>query len=501
MKKILFAAAACLLAIACKPEEGETTASLEVSPSSLTFGAEDTTPQEIAVTATNTEWTYILSEAGKEWISINDGQEGKLLVSVAANPKAEPRTASIVFRATDNKRVKDRSVTVTQQGSENPEVYALTVDPASLTFAAEKAEAQSVKVTATGSGITWSAAVEDAAKEWINLSAEEGAEGETTLTVTVQDNPDTAERSANIILTPSEESVGPKAVRVTQEAKVLPPSLSISYEDGEVPEEGFSFDYRGHVQGGLTTIDIEAVNISWNATVSYDTGASNWVTLFPHQSETKNHVQFRVAENAEAEPRSCRLVISTDTEGIGPFEIAIRQEGKPEFLSTITEDTDFGTLTNSYVIVKPYKEGQEKTYTIWDMRFWSDDVTFDGREYTGTGDRLCIYVASDPIAANDQGEYYLPEGTYDAVANFGYDKDPLPRTISGGKEYYNPTFPSGSWFHKIENGEYPDRICITGGTMTVTRTGNSYTLTFSFISDAKYNLTGSFEGTFEQYAN
>ena len=53
MKKILFIAAACLLAVACKPTDGEsTTASLEVSPSSLTFGAEDTTPQEITVTAT-----------------------------------------------------------------------------------------------------------------------------------------------------------------------------------------------------------------------------------------------------------------------------------------------------------------------------------------------------------------------------------------------------------------------------------------------------------------
>ena len=53
MKKILFVAAACLLAVACKPtENGGTTASLEVSPSSLTFGAEDTTPQEITVTAT-----------------------------------------------------------------------------------------------------------------------------------------------------------------------------------------------------------------------------------------------------------------------------------------------------------------------------------------------------------------------------------------------------------------------------------------------------------------
>ena len=35
---------------------GGETASLEVSPKSLTFGAEDTTPQEITVTATGVEW-------------------------------------------------------------------------------------------------------------------------------------------------------------------------------------------------------------------------------------------------------------------------------------------------------------------------------------------------------------------------------------------------------------------------------------------------------------
>ena len=114
-------------------------------------------------------------------------------------------------------------MTVTQAGSETPEVYSLTVDPAALTFEAEGAAGQSVKVTASGEGITWSAAVDEAAKEWITLSATEGTEGETTLTVTVQDNPDTAERSANVTLTPSAESAGPKAIRVTQEAKVLPP--------------------------------------------------------------------------------------------------------------------------------------------------------------------------------------------------------------------------------------------------------------------------------------
>ena len=223
MKKILFVAAACLLAAACSPTDGEsTTASLEVSPSSLTFGAEDTTPQEITVTATGVEWEYAVPSSA-DWITVDDGTAGKLLVSVAKNPTAEKRTASITIKPLDNKDIKTKSVTVTQAGSETPEVYSLTVDPAALTFEAEGAAGQSVKVTASGEGITWSAAVEDAAKEWITLSTTEGSEGETTLTVTVQDNPDTAERSANVTLTPSVESVGPKAIRVTQEAKVLPP--------------------------------------------------------------------------------------------------------------------------------------------------------------------------------------------------------------------------------------------------------------------------------------
>src|SRR5699024_1714225 len=131
------------------------------------------------------------------------------------------------------------------------------------------AAAQTVKVTATGSGITWSAAVEDAAKEWITLSATEGAEGETTLSVTVYDNPETAERSANIVLTPGEETVGQKAIRVTQEAKVLPPSFSMTYEGGDLPEKGFEFDYMGQ---GMYSVQVQAVNVTWTVKTEYDSG-------------------------------------------------------------------------------------------------------------------------------------------------------------------------------------------------------------------------------------
>jgi len=73
MKKILFIAAACMFAAACTPQNGGgETASLEVSPKSLTFGAEDTTPQEITVTATGVEWEYAVPSSA-DWITVDDG--------------------------------------------------------------------------------------------------------------------------------------------------------------------------------------------------------------------------------------------------------------------------------------------------------------------------------------------------------------------------------------------------------------------------------------------
>ena len=104
-------------------------------------------------------WEYAVPSSA-DWITVDDGTAGKLLVSVTKNPTAEKRTASIRITAKDNDDLEPVSVTVTQAGSETPEVYSLTVDPAALTFAAEGAAGQSVKSDRFGRGITWSAAVE-----------------------------------------------------------------------------------------------------------------------------------------------------------------------------------------------------------------------------------------------------------------------------------------------------------------------------------------------------
>ena len=498
MKKILFAAAACLLAAACTPKGGETTASLEVSPSSLTFGAEDATPQEIAVTATGVEWNYTVPSTA-DWITVDDGTAGKLLVSVARNTTAEQRTASIAIKPLNNDDVKAKSVTVTQTGSENPEVYALTVEPAALTFEAEGAAGQSVKITASGEGITWSAAVEDAAAEWITLSATEGAEGETTLTVTVADNPETVQRVANITLTPSVESVGPKAIRVTQEAKVLPPSFSMSYNGGEVPAEGFVIDYKGQ---NKYSIDVVPVNIEWSVKTEYDAGGSGWLTIDKFEGEV-NRINIQVdihnSENTSPDPRTARVVVTTSEEGIGPFEIPVTQEGKPEFLSTLEEDVDFGTLTNGRVIVYPNNDYRQMTYTTWDFILWDEGIVYDGVQYfTGSGNKLCVKVAGEPLQQNDDNEYYLADGTYTVVANFDSEgMTPEPGDVCGGAfGWSHPTFPNGSWYIRMQNDAVTGDACVTEGTMTVERNGEVYTLTFDFTSDAGYKVTGSYEGEF-----
>ena len=504
MKKIFITgivAAACLLAAACSPTDGEsTTASLEVSPSSLTFGAEDTTPQEITVTATGVEWEYTVPSSA-DWITVDDGTAGKLLVSVAKNPTAEKRTASIAVKPVNNDDVKAKSVTVTQAGSETPEVYSLTVDPAALTFEAEGAAGQSVKVTASGEGITWSAAVDEAAKEWITLSATEGTEGETTLTVTVQDNPDTAERSANVTLTPSAESAGPKAIRVTQEAKVLPPSFSMSYNGGEIPEEGFTIHYKGETS---YDVDVVPVNVEWNVKVEYEAGGSGWLEANKVESENVNKIHIACnldkRENTSSDPRTARVVVTTNVEDIGPFEIPVMQEGKPEFLSTLEEDVDFGVLTRNRVIASVNNDYRNESKTAWDFILWDEGIEYDFvGNFTGTGDKLCVYLYTEPIQQNDDNEYYLPDGTYTVAAtkdDTAYEFQPGDIT-AGRWGYSHPTFPSGTWYIRMENDTVTGDACITGGTITVTRNGEEYDIAFDFTSDAGYKVTGSFKGALD----
>ena len=49
----------------------------------------------------------------------------------------------------------------------------------------------------------------------------------------------------------------------------------------------------------------------------------------------------------------------------------------------------------------------------------------------------------------------------------------------------------------MADGTVTGDACISSGTMTVKRTGETYSISFDFGSDALYSVKGSFEGTFD----
>ena len=210
-----------------------------------------------------------------------------------------------------------------------------------------------------------------------------------------------------------------------------------------------------------------------------------------------------VGRNEEAEARTGRIVLTTDADGVGPVEVKVSQAGKPDYISTLTEHVEFGTLTESYVLVRPNNDFRDQPYTDWELRLWSEGLSFDGAAYTGSGDRLNILLYTEPIAANDDNEYRIPDGTYTVTVNFGNYPDLTPQAgdISGGAfgYYGHPTFPNGTWYVRMAGSEYTGEACIRTGTMTVSSTEESYDMQFDFVSDAGYTVKGTFRGTLKVY--
>ena len=221
----------------------------------------------------------------------------------------------------------------------------MTVEPASLTFEAEGAAVQTVTVTAEG-GLTWEAAADGDAASWITVTPGEG-----TLEVKVSDNPETAERSGNVVITPSVSSVGAKAIRVTQAGKVLPPSLSVNEEE---LADGFKYSASGAKYTGPNNIRVTAVNTDWNArAVDAEGNAVTWFSVKTNKENKIQSIGVDVTKNETYEERVGYVLITATVEGVPEIRVSVTQDAASEHLSTLTEDVDVSGMTHAYVGVYP----------------------------------------------------------------------------------------------------------------------------------------------------
>lgn len=107
-------------------------------------------------------------------------------------------------------------------------------------------------------------------------------------------------------------------------------------------------------------------------------------------------------------------------------------------------------------------------------------------------------IRSSVIYFNDDNEYWLPEGTYRVVMEDIYDENSRePFTVLAGSESNSVINPNGSWYYRLVEDEYVGSAPIVEGTVTVARNGEAYTLTFDFVDDAGYRITGTRTGALE----
>ena len=116
------------------------------------------------------------------------------------------------------------------------------------------------------------------------------------------------------MVTPSAESVGAKAIRVTQAGKVLPPSLSINVED---PETGFKFQASGVQYEGASNIQVTAVNTDWNArAVDAEGNAVTWFSVVADKENGLSKISINMSKNETTEERVGYLLITATVEEV-----------------------------------------------------------------------------------------------------------------------------------------------------------------------------------------
>lgn len=464
-----------------------------MSSDKLTFLSADTASQPVGVVAKNVEWEVQVESLATEWLTATkDGNQ--VVVSVKPNSSMQERSGLIkVIPTTNTANVNTQVITVTQKGSDTPPLLDVTLSPLKLDFIGDKPAMQQVTVTTIGE-ITWNAEPDADSKTWITLEIDGDK-----INVTLKDNPATKIREGNIVISTNQPSVPKKVIHVTQEAKVVPPSLSI--------DSLASYELKSDVEPiDKFTVKVKPVKVSWTYKVEYEGTQKDWLQTSKVADNKSNYIIFTASQNMEDEPRTAKIIISAvDNNSVAPVTATVVQSAHAPYMSDLTEDVVLADgMISSRALIYPTSQyfPASVTTTYWDLRFlgagmkWSDTDPF----VTGAGDRFEMKVRTPRINFNEDGEYWLPEGEY-VVLGPKWESlppkpnpKPVPFTIECGNKTNVFSYPSGGWYFKMDGGNYLNKAPLASGKMTVTREGRTYTIVFDLVDDNLHTIKGTFTG-------
>lgn len=482
MKRIFLFAATLLLAAACTKTEKPEEYGLEVRPAALSFDASENRSGTVSVTAENVSWTFAVEETATEWLEAEKADETTLKITATENAADTERTATVILSDPEG-RADPVTVTVTQAAAATYPAATVTTDKTELSFGWEGGVSQQFTVTAP-EGISWKAAADITAAGWLTAATEGN-----TVTVTAAENSSDEPRTGTINIRPSDEKVESASVTVTQQGCDQEPSLTL-----DKPELLF----------GANDTEPQVVHVSATRINSWDIQIDNPDTsefLFAACDNEAGTVTVSVSRNFSTEPRTGTVTVKAGD--AADAVITVTQEGSDsEAASTLTDDVTLTAENLAVSRITVYSDQHDaETQTTWSFEVHDEGCYLnpDTGWMTGTGCFMTLEFVSERPADYS----VLPEGVYTVDGNPSYDtvtEQPLyavPALAAG--QYAGPGFYSHSSFVKYENGTETEGTPICGGTATVTRGGNAYTMVSNLKDDAGHTLSGTFRGAITEF--
>ena len=340
-------------------------------------------------------------------------------------------------------------------------------------------------------GITWKASP-SGAEEWIHIVPAEGK-----FTVTVDDNPNALERNASINVSPSDKTIQTGRIYITQEAAAVPPSIEPVLPDGTTPEKGLELPFTAGFAQFAVKVAPDAAQ--WSAYARDENDKTpDWLTVHAVVAPEQHSITLKYKINDATETRTAYLFLQHESEETEPVRVTITQKGKSDVNSTIYEDVETGPMPYNRVEVMANNDNRNYPFVQWMLMFYTDGLTYNklwGR-WDGSGERMRILLLGSPQHEDD---VKLEEMTYEIVPYDEYNKQPLtdrkPGWACGSRgDGKTVAYPSGTWYQVIEAGKATQWAGAESGTITVSKNGDDYTVSWDLTSDAGCKVTGSYTG-------
>ena len=328
----------------------------------------------------------------------------------------------------------------------------LKVSPASLSF---KAEGETLELTVTAENVNWKAEPVD---DWLTVTGGSG-DGDAIVKVVAGPNKTTQELTSSIVVTG--KGVDAVTIPVTQAAAQEVPQPSLKVEPASL---SFKAD------GETLELTVTAKDVSWTAT-----SEASWLTITGGSGDGDATVQVKADPNTTSASQNTTIVVSG--EGVDAVTIPVTQAAK-------VDPGEVVTLTHAEA-------------------YWTDDYW----DTAGTLNELYIVMTDMPIQNGVltypgkiiQIDLNIPATTFAKVEEVVAGNYSPSYSLTPTQRYtFNSDEVSYIWDYDA-SGVVTTRRYTTGGSVTISRSGNNYTIDLSLTMDDNSTFNARYNGSMAFY--